>query len=94
MCRIKLEVDAKTDVGQVKKVNQDNILVRVGELSGTEFGLFIICDGVNSFIRVFAKSSFFFFSEITLKFSLSSLRRSALDIYSLPHLSCLFVCLI
>lgn len=46
MCRIKLEVDAKTDVGQVKKVNQDNILVRVGELSGTEFGLFIICDGV------------------------------------------------
>lgn len=41
-----LEVEALTDKGLVKEVNQDNFLVKVGEISGTEFGIFIICDGV------------------------------------------------
>lgn len=46
MINILLEVEAETDVGLVKKVNEDSFLVQLGEDFDDEFGLFIICDGV------------------------------------------------
>lgn len=39
-------VSAFSDIGNVKKSNQDNILVRVGEDRTGEFGLFVVADGM------------------------------------------------
>lgn len=39
-------IGALTDVGNVKKVNQDSILVKVGDGTQGEFGLFVVADGM------------------------------------------------
>ena len=39
-------IGALTDVGNVKKVNQDGILVKVGGGTQGEFGLFVVADGM------------------------------------------------
>lgn len=39
-------IGALCDIGNVKKTNQDNILVKVGEGAHGEFGLFIVADGM------------------------------------------------
>ena len=39
-------VSALCETGLVKKTNQDNILVKIGEENGNEFGLFIVADGM------------------------------------------------
>ena len=39
-------VSAVTDKGNVKEINQDNILVNIGEYNNKEFGMFVVCDGV------------------------------------------------
>ncbi|MGG7179426.1 PP2C family protein-serine/threonine phosphatase [Clostridium paraputrificum] len=41
-----IEVVVKSDKGIVKKVNQDNFLIKVGKVKEDEFGLFAICDGL------------------------------------------------
>ena len=42
----KFSVSALCETGLVKKTNQDNILVKIGEENGNEFGLFIVADGM------------------------------------------------
>lgn len=46
MNSLKLNIGAKTDVGNVKKVNQDAFLCKVGSFGENEFGLFVVCDGL------------------------------------------------
>lgn len=46
MNKFNIEVGAITDKGNVKEINQDNILVRIGEHNGREFGIFVVCDGL------------------------------------------------
>ncbi|MGL5150377.1 MAG: PP2C family protein-serine/threonine phosphatase [Clostridium sp.] len=41
-----IEVVVKTDKGRVKKVNEDNFLIKVAKFNNREFGLFAICDGL------------------------------------------------
>lgn len=41
-----IEAGAVSDKGIVKQVNQDSILVQIGEHNGGDFGLFIVCDGL------------------------------------------------
>lgn len=41
-----LEVVVKTDKGTVKKINEDNFLIKVAKVNDKEFGLFAICDGL------------------------------------------------
>lgn len=41
-----IEVVVKSDKGRVKKVNEDNFLIKVGKINNNEFGLFAICDGL------------------------------------------------
>ena len=42
----KIHVGVTSDIGNVKQVNQDNVLVEIGEHKGEEFGLFLVCDGL------------------------------------------------
>ncbi|MFZ5988213.1 MAG: PP2C family protein-serine/threonine phosphatase [Bacillota bacterium] len=46
MLKRSFSIGALTDVGNVKKINQDNILVRIGDGSLGEFGLFVVADGM------------------------------------------------
>ncbi|MDQ2085704.1 protein phosphatase 2C domain-containing protein [Herbivorax sp. ANBcel31] len=39
-------VGAICDTGNIKKINQDNLLVKIGETHFGEFGLFVIADGM------------------------------------------------
>lgn len=39
-------VGALSDVGSVKKSNQDSILVKIGEEAAGEFGIFVVADGM------------------------------------------------
>lgn len=43
---ISFNVGAICDTGNVKKINQDNLLVKIGETHFGEFGLFVIADGM------------------------------------------------
>lgn len=43
---VSLKIGAKSDIGNTKEVNQDNILVKIGEHKGREFGLCLVCDGL------------------------------------------------
>lgn len=40
------EIGVLSHEGNRKKINQDNVLVKVGELNGSEFGLFAVADGM------------------------------------------------
>lgn len=51
MKRKKFVIASKTDIGNVKKINQDNFLCKNGNFEGHEFGLFIVCDGVGGLSR-------------------------------------------
>ncbi|MCR6515214.1 MAG: PP2C family protein-serine/threonine phosphatase [Clostridium sp.] len=42
----KIEVAAISDKGLVKESNQDNILIQIGDHAGSDFGLFMVCDGL------------------------------------------------
>lgn len=46
MKRKRFTIAAKTDIGNIKKINQDNLLCKSGKVENNEFGLFIVCDGV------------------------------------------------
>ncbi|AUG57046.1 MAG TPA: serine/threonine-protein phosphatase [Ruminiclostridium sp.] len=46
MSNISFNVGAICDAGNVKKINQDNLLVKIGETHFGEFGLFVIADGM------------------------------------------------
>jgi serine/threonine protein phosphatase PrpC len=46
MRKVKFNIGAISDVGNFRKVNQDNILIKIGEDDGGEFGLFAIADGM------------------------------------------------
>jgi serine/threonine protein phosphatase PrpC len=46
MQKRRFTIGAITDTGNLKKQNQDNILVKVGDGSYGEFGLFIVADGM------------------------------------------------
>ncbi len=37
---------AISDKGDIREVNQDNILVKIGEDENNDFGMFIVCDGL------------------------------------------------
>lgn len=40
------EIGVLSHEGNRKKINQDNVLIKVGELNGSEFGLFAVADGM------------------------------------------------
>lgn len=46
MNSISFNVGAICDIGNIKKINQDNLLVKIGETHFGEFGLFVIADGM------------------------------------------------
>lgn len=46
MSEMKLVVGAKTDIGNIKKINQDSFLYKIGSFNESDFGLFVVCDGV------------------------------------------------
>lgn len=46
MNNLKLSIGVTTDKGNVKKVNQDAFLCKVGSIGENEFGLFVVCDGL------------------------------------------------
>lgn len=46
MIKRSFDIGALTDIGNVKRTNQDNVLVKVGDGSSGEFGLFIVADGM------------------------------------------------
>lgn len=46
MSKNKIEIGAISDKGLIKPSNQDNILVQIGEHNGSEFGVFVVCDGL------------------------------------------------
>ena len=46
MKKFKITVGAKTDIGNVKQVNQDALLCKIGSMNNNEFGLFVVCDGL------------------------------------------------
>lgn len=46
MFQNRIEIGAISDKGLIKESNQDNILVQIGEHNNSEFGLFIVCDGL------------------------------------------------
>ncbi|HHV29025.1 PP2C family protein-serine/threonine phosphatase [Acetivibrio mesophilus] len=46
MLKRSFAIGALTDIGNVKKTNQDNILVKVGDGRNGEFGLFLVADGM------------------------------------------------
>ncbi|MDD3223246.1 MAG: serine/threonine-protein phosphatase [Clostridium sp.] len=46
MEKLILMVGAASDKGNVREVNQDNILVEIGEYEGKDFGMFVVCDGL------------------------------------------------
>lgn len=46
MDNISFNVGAICDIGNVKKINQDNLLVKIGGTHFGEFGLFVIADGM------------------------------------------------
>lgn len=46
MNRQYFSIGAMSDIGCVKSINQDNILVKIGEDDFGEFGLFVIADGM------------------------------------------------
>lgn len=43
----KFKIGLVNDIGLVKKSNRDNLLVKIGEAEGEEFGLFVVADGVD-----------------------------------------------
>lgn len=48
---VSLKIGAASDIGNTKEVNQDNILVKIGEHKGREFGLFLVCDGLGGLTK-------------------------------------------
>lgn len=46
MKRIEYDVEGITDIGNSKKVNQDNYVYKVGEIEGEVTGIFAVADGV------------------------------------------------
>ena len=46
MKKFKITVGSKTDIGNVKQVNQDALLCKIGSMNNNEFGLFVVCDGL------------------------------------------------
>lgn len=46
MLKRSFAIGALTDIGNVKKTNQDNILVKVGDGKSGEFGFFLVADGM------------------------------------------------
>ena len=46
MSYISFNIGAICDVGNVKEINQDNLLIKIGETHFGEFGLFVIADGM------------------------------------------------
>lgn len=46
MSRLQLSTGALSDIGNYKNINQDNILVQIGDGPYGEFGLMVVCDGV------------------------------------------------
>jgi len=46
MLKRSFAIGALTDIGNVKKTNEDNILVKVGDEKNGEFGLFLVADGM------------------------------------------------
>lgn len=46
MVQYSIDIAAVSDKGNVKKINEDSIIARVGEYRGEEFGLFVVCDGL------------------------------------------------
>ena len=39
-------IGVKTDIGNKKNINQDSFLCKTGNLNGSDFGLFLVCDGI------------------------------------------------
>ncbi|MCT4688709.1 PP2C family protein-serine/threonine phosphatase [Vallitalea sp.] len=46
MTKKKFEYGIISECGLVKKVNQDRILIKIGQINSMEFGLFVIADGM------------------------------------------------
>ena len=46
MRKLKIAVGYKTDIGNIKQVNQDALLCKLGSIDNNEFGLFVVCDGL------------------------------------------------
>ncbi|GAE90723.1 PP2C family protein-serine/threonine phosphatase [Acetivibrio straminisolvens] len=46
MLKRSFAIGALSDIGNVKKTNEDNILVKVGDEKNGEFGLFLVADGM------------------------------------------------
>lgn len=46
MKNLKFHVGIASDIGNIKKINEDSVLVEIGEHRDKEFGLFIVCDGL------------------------------------------------
>lgn len=43
---LKINTIALTDKGEFKKLNEDSLWVKIGEIQDSEFGVFMVCDGV------------------------------------------------
>ena len=46
MNNLKINTIALTDKGEFKKLNEDSLWVKIGEFQNSEFGVFMVCDGV------------------------------------------------
>ncbi|MBU5317214.1 serine/threonine-protein phosphatase [Clostridium bornimense] len=42
----RIEVVVKSDKGVIKQINEDNFIIKVGQIDGKDFGLFALCDGL------------------------------------------------
>mgnify|MGYP002516005174 FL=1 len=49
MGKSKYKVSAFTDVGTVKKINQDSLTVQIAEYSGSEILMAVLCDGMGGY---------------------------------------------
>ena len=65
MKNLKIKVGAKTDVGNVKQVNQDALLCKIGSIGKNEFGLFVVCDGLGGleYVEIASKKTTQYFEE-------------------------------
>ena len=75
-------IGALSDIGSVKKSNQDNILAKVGENESGDFGLFVVADGMGGLAAgekasEIAVNEFEKWWDESLTFSLSSLKSVA-----------------
>ena len=46
MSKVQISIGATTDKGNIKTVNQDAFLCKIGSSDSNEFGLFVVCDGL------------------------------------------------